>query len=292
MAVEDLRTIRRKIRLVTNIGQITKAMQMVAAAKLKRAQAALTAGRPYWERLQQVVRRVAAAAGEVSHPLLDAREEVRTVGLLALSGDKGLCGAYNANLGRLAVQWVSQQDRPVRAITVGRKLLRYLARTRCEIALSLNQPGGTEQTTVALQVARALREWHETHAVDEVHVCYAQFVSAVENRPTVAPLLPISALTALAGREERQEVDYIFEPEPAELLGRLLPRFVDAQVCHIMLEAAASEQGARMTAMSAATQNAEEMMDTLTLSANRARQASITKELLEVVTAAEALQEA
>jgi len=290
MAAAGLRTIRRKIRVVTNIQHITKAMQMVAAAKLRRAQGALTAGRPYWDRMQQLVARVAQAAGQVHHPLLDARPEVRAVGLLAIAGDKGLCGAYNANVARLVVRWVGEQQHPVRTMVVGRKLLPYLRRGGCEVAYSTSAPTGADATPAALSIARRLRDWYETGAVDEVYVCYARFISAIENRPAVVPLMPVSAFaTPEEGRGG--ELEYIFEPEPAELLGRLLPRFVDAQVSHLVLEAAASEHGARMTAMSAATRNAEEMIDTLTLGANRARQAGITKELLEVVTGAEALAE-
>ena len=290
MAAASLRTVRRKIRVVTNIQHITRAMQMVAAAKLKRAQGALTAGRPYWDRMQQLVGRVAQAAGQVSHPLLDARPEVRAVGLLAIAGDKGLCGAYNANVARLAVRWISERQHPVRVVVVGRKLVPYLRRADSDLAYAVSAPTGPDATPAALAVARRLREWYETRVVDEVYVCYAQFVSAIENRPTVVPLLPVSAMAAPA-ETEPEALDYLFEPEPAELLGRLLPRFVDAQVCHLVLEAAASEHGARMTAMSAATRNAEETIDTLTLSSNRARQAGITKELLEVVTGAEALAE-
>ncbi len=285
-----LREIRTRIRTVRNIEKITRAMKLVAAARLKRAQGRVEAARPYAEKMEQMMRRLSATGETISHPLLEVREE-RNIAALIISSDRGLCGSYNTNLFRTATQHLRGRDPDsVRLVLLGRKGQQFFRRQPYPVVDSRPLGSGADLSFADVQpIVAILRGLFESGEVDAVHVVYQRFVTAMTQVPTILPLLPLKppqdAETTAAG-----PVDMIFEPPPAELLGRLLPRYVDTQVYRTVAEAIASEHGARMTSMSSATENAGDMIQTLTLSLNRARQAQITKEISEIVSGAEALK--
>jgi len=281
---QTLRQLRRQIRLVDKIHQITRAMQMVAAAKLRRVQQRATEGKVYWQRMQDVVREISGTASEVSHPLLTPRP-VERVGLVVFAADKGLCGPYNVQVAREARRFVESIEVPVVTRIAGGKTRSILRRERREI----DKEYAKDDKTLASDAARMavdLREWFESGEVDQVHISYAQFISVGRDKPTTIQLLPVPPPEV---DEDQPVSEFIFEPSPAELFRRLLPRYVDAQVYQMLLEATASEHAARMRAMAAATENANRMTDRLTMQANRLRQQEITTELLDVVGGAEAL---
>jgi F-type H+-transporting ATPase subunit gamma len=287
-----MREIRTRIRTVRNIEKITRAMKLVAAARLKRATARVEAARPYAQRMEQMMRRLSSAGADISHPLLEVREE-RNVAVLVISSDRGLCGSYNTNLFRQAMQFLRPRDPDtVRLVLLGRKGQQFFRRHPYRVVEAHPLGSGADLSFGDIQpVVRTLRGMFESGEVDGVYVIYQRFQSAMTQVPTVLPLLPLkppqedAEAAAPAGGQEM-----LFEPAPEELLGRLLPRYVDTQVFRTVAEAIASEHGARMTSMSAATENAGQMIDSLTLSLNRARQAAITTEIAEIVSGAEALK--
>ncbi len=285
----NTRQIRRKIRTVKNIQQITQAMKMVAAARLKRVQAKVEAGRVYWERMQQIVERVAPLAGEIKHPLLDVREPARDTVVLAVAGEKGLCGSYNINILRKTERFIEEQETPVRLITVGRKATVYFTNRGYEVIDHFPQITVEADFADALRIAHRTRELYETQQTDRIFVAYTRFVSAMTYEPTIMRLLPVAGPQDMPA--EGLVLPYEFEPEPSILFGRLLPRYVDTQIYHLLMEASASEYGARMVAMTNATDNAADMIESLTLTYHKARQASITRELLEIVAGADALKQ-
>lgn len=289
-----MREIRTRIRTVRNIEKITRAMKLVAAARLKRAQGRVEAARPYAERMEQMMRRLSAAGAVVEHPLLEVREE-RNVAVLVITSDRGLCGSFNTNLLRTAMGFLRPREpESVRLVLLGRKGEQFFRRQRYSVVESHPLGSGADLSFAQIQpLVRTLRGMFESHEVDGVYVIYQRFQSAMTQVPTVLPLLPLKPPETAVEHVEQvkaQGGDMIFEPGPEELLGRLLPRYVDTQVFRTVAESIASEHGARMTSMTAATENAGEMIDTLTLSLNRARQAAITKEIAEIVSGAEALK--
>lgn len=289
-----MREIRTRIRTVKNIEKITRAMKLVAAARLKRAQGRVEAARPYAQKMEQMMRRLSAAGATASHPLLEVREE-RNVAVLVLTSDRGLCGSYNTNVLRLAANFLKPRDpSTVKLVLMGRKGQQYFRRRNVLVAEQHPLGSGASLSFADVQpVVRTLRRMFESGEVDAVHVIYQRFQSAMTQVPTVLPLLPLAAPEEAeegGGQAGAPSGEMIFEPNAGELLGRLLPRYVDMQVFRTVAEAIASEHGARMTSMSAATDNAGEMINTLTLSLNRARQAAITKEIAEIVSGAEALK--
>ncbi len=283
-----MRQIRSRIRVAKNIQQITKAMKMVAAARLKRAQDRVQAARPYAAKMREVMGSLAnAAAGEVEHPLL-ARREVRNTGVLIISADRGLAGSYNSQLLRRATEFVRDYDSSrLKLYVIGKKGNAFFRRRNYNIVESLSINTNIVDFGEAADITRMVRSAFENGDVDEFYILYTQFVSAMTQRPTVLKLLPIESP---AGEDAGGAQDYTFEPDPAQLLGELLPRYLMNQVYQAILESVASEHGARMTSMSSATDNAGKMISTLTLSLNRARQAGITKEISEIVGGAEALK--
>lgn len=293
-----MREIRTRIRTVRNIEKITRAMKLVAAARLKRAQDRVAAARPYAERMEQMMRQLSAAGGSsIAHPLLEVREE-RTLALLVITSDRGLCGSYNTNLLRLATAFLrARPEQQVRLLTLGRKGERFFRRQHREIVDAQPLGSGAALTFADVQpTVRRLRAMFESGEVDAVYVIYQRFQSAMTQVPTTLQLLPLKPPEPEEGAGPTAEVDtgsqreMIFEPEPERLLDRLLPRYVDTQVFRCVAEAIASEHGARMTSMAAATDNAGQMIESLTLTLNRARQAAITKEIAEIVGGAEALR--
>jgi len=281
-----MRQIRSRIRVAKNIQQITKAMKMVAAARLKRAQDRVQAARPYAEKMREVMGSLAsAAAGAVDHPLL-AKREVQNTGVLILTADRGLCGSYNSNILRRGSELLREFDPTrLRLYVVGRKGNAFFRR-RYNVAESLSINTNVVNFGEAAALTQMVRTAFESGDIDELYVVYTKFISPLTQRPTVLKLLPIETPEAEGGPTR----DYLFEPEPARLLGELLPRYLVTQVYQAVLESVASEHGARMTSMSSATDNAGKMISTLTLSLNRARQAGITKEISEIVGGAEALK--
>lgn len=284
-----LRETRNRIRSVKNIQKITQAMKMVAAARLNRAQARVQAARPYAEMMHEVMQRLSGAAGEVSHPLLEIREE-RNIAVVVLTSDRGLAGSYNTNLVRKTMDLLRPRDpETVRLVLLGRKGIQAFRRQPYQVVLQDGLNASDVSFTDVEPVVDVVRELFESAAVDAVYVVYSRFVSAINQVPTVLPLLPLKPPEAEGDGGAFTE-DIIFEPAADELLARLLPRYVNTQVYRALVEAVASEHGARMTSMAAATTNAGEMIDRLTLSMNRARQAAITKEISEIVGGAEALK--
>ena len=282
-----LKIIRKRISSVKSTQKITKAMKMVSAAKLRRAQEAATAARPYAEKLTALLHNVAARVGETTHPLLQTRTEERSVHVLLVTADRGLCGGYNTNLIRKAEALTQERGREhVRMTIVGRRGFDYFKKRNVHIVdkhINLfGGPGDALARSLAEQLAREFADG----TTDGVYLIYSRFRSALVQVPTVEQLLPITAESA-AGAET---LDYLYEPNAAGLLDRLLRQYVTVLIHRAFLEAVASEHGARMTAMDSATNNASDMINRLTLDMNRARQATITKELMEIVGGAEALK--
>ncbi|GIV21506.1 MAG: ATP synthase subunit gamma [Armatimonadota bacterium] len=285
-----LRQIRQRIRIARNIQQITRAMKLIAAARLKRAQDRVLASRPYSEKMQTLIGTLALASGAVEHPLLQSREQVRRVGVLLITADRGLCGSYNTNIIRRCMDFVRQYEPDqVRLLTVGKKGMQFLQRRGYPSVQHFSIPLSGPTIAHAQEIANVAQQMFLSEEVDEFYLVFSRFRSALVQIPTVQRLLPVERAEAENGRVEY--LDFLFEPSSEDLLKRLLPRYVLNLVYQALLESAASEHGARMTAMSAATDNAGKMISTLTLNLNRARQAAITKEILEVVSGAEALKE-
>ncbi|MHB0912531.1 MAG: ATP synthase F1 subunit gamma [Armatimonadota bacterium] len=278
-----MRDIRRRIRTVRNIQQITKALKMVAAARLQRAQSRAAAARPYSDEMLALMGQLASVAGSVEHPLLAVRAPEK-VGVIMVTSDRGMAGSYNTSVIRQVLEFAGPNPERVKLITVGKKGRAFFAKRGYAIAAEFDMPSAQIGFAEAQAIGRTAREMFVNGEVDVVHLVYTRFYSAITQRVTSLQLLP------LAASAEAQPEEYIFEPSAGELLSRLLPRYVDAEVYHAMLESLASEHGARMTAMSSATDNAGEMIDRLTLDLNRARQATITKELAEIVGGADALK--
>ncbi len=293
MAGAGVREFKRRIRSVKNTQQITKAMEMVAAAKLRRAQESAEASRPYTEVLQGTLARLAAVSFDVRHPLLDKREDVRKVGYIVVTADRGLCGAYNTNIIRAAEQSIQEDDRNLETgiIAVGRKT-RDFYRKRGSIDAEFINLGDNVSYADAREVAQYVMNAYENGELDEVYLVYARFVNALRQIPTVTQLLPLDTPEEDTSSESTRVIDYLYEPSAEEILLTLLPKYVGSQIYHAMLEGKASEHGARMTAMGNATENAGEIIDSLELAMNKARQAAITDEILDIVGGAEALKNA
>ncbi len=277
--------IRRRIKSVKNIEQITKAMKMVAAARLRRAQERAAASKPYTEKMQEVLVSVAGACGDAEHPLLAVRKVNRTA-YLVLSADKGLAGAYSSNLMKEVVaHMVGREKADCPLITVGRKSRDYFKRRDYDVAVEFS--GFSEKPTYqhAIALAKEVAEGFVRGDYDEVYLAYTQFYSPITQKPTTVKLLP---LTQPGGEQEHRE--YIYEPSAVDVLGQLLPKYLESVIYGGLLQSAASELGARMTAMGSATDNAEELIAKLVLNYNKVRQATITREISEIVGGAEALK--
>ncbi len=285
-----LKAIRKRISSVRNTQQITKAMKMVSAAKLRRAQEAAVAARPYAEKMTELLRNVAARVSSEAHPLLQAREE-KKIDLVLFTSDRGLCGGYNANLIRAAEAFMRKNagQKEVEVTLVGRKGADHFRRRRAAIVDRYINILATPADELAAAVGRKLIARFLGGETDAVYILYSQFRSALSQVPTLEKLLPI-ALSETREAETQQLTEYLYEPGIAQLLASLLPRITDVAMQRALLEATASEHGARMTAMDSATSNAAKMIGSLTLQMNRARQASITRELMEIVGTAEALK--
>jgi len=289
----SLKDIRGRIGSVRNIAQITRAMEMVAASRMKRAQDAILAARPYSDELRAALSRVAAVVGEEVDPLL-ARRPVRRVALIMITTDRGLAGSLNANAIRAALRWTQtrigngQGPVEVEAITIGRKGRDGLRRAGIPIAAHFPQLGDRPAYSDVTPIARLVTEDFLEGRYDEIDVAYSTFISTLTQRPEITPLLPIATPKQEEGADVEND-EYLFEPSPAEVLGRLLPHFVAIDLYRAVLENQASEQSARMIAMRNSTDNANELIEDLTLVYNKTRQATITREMIEIASGAEAL---
>jgi F-type H+-transporting ATPase subunit gamma len=293
-SVQDL---KRRIRSVRNTRKITKAMELVASARLRRAQQRIEAMRPYADRMLEMIGGVARASTSVrSIPLLQ-RRDVQTVAIVPLTGDRGLAGAFNGQVLRRALQLERElraEGKDVRWLVSGKKGRSTLTFRRYEVMTAWTGFSDRPEYADAQAMAHRLTELFVDGEVDSVRVVYNQYVSPLVQKVTVQEVLPIEEHLLETDEEERRadalRGDFIFEPEPEEILARLVPVYLETELYRALLESAASEQGARMTAMRNASKNAGELIDSLTLAMNRARQAAITQELLEVVAGADALE--
>lgn len=289
----SLRDLRRRIRSVKNTAQITRAMEMVAASRMRRAQSRVLAARPYAEAIGVMIANVAGQArpGDLPHPLMQ-RRPIERVGVAVFTTDRGLCGALNSNLIRRASELILEQTGPVELVTVGRKGQDFFIRRGYHPLATFTGMGDRPDYMDLVPVARVLMDAFVEGTVDAVYLVYPRFVSTLVQRPEVEQVLPIHEvrMAGLSGDQRPgRPVEYIYEPDPRTILSALLPRYVEVVVFQAMLETAASEQSARMVAMRNATENAKELIQSLTLTYNKERQASITREVTEIASASEAL---
>jgi len=283
----NLRDIRKRIASVKSTQQITKAMQMVAASKLKRAQEGVVAARPYAIKMNDVLASLVLRTEAGKHPLLQRREE-KNVEVIVITSDRGLCGGYNHNVIKDSENFIAEKEGAHENVllgVIGKKVRDYFRRQDKEFTAEFLNPGNIT-FSFAEEVAADVIERYVEKTTDAVYVVYTEFKSAMTQNVIVQRLLPVEPMELA---EDEVAVEYIYEPSEAELLADILPRYVYTQLFRMLLESVASEHGARMTAMDSATSNAVEMVDRLTLLYNRARQAAITTELMEIVSGAEAL---
>jgi len=280
----NIRLIRRRIRTIQSTAKITKAMEMIATSKMRRAQERVLSGRPYAEKICQVLADLAAQSEGAVHPLLE-RREVNRVEVVHITADRGLCGGLNTNMNRSTAGFILEQAIPTVLITLGRKgrdfMLRYGREVRAEFTGISDRPALLD----ILPISRIVIDDYTNRFIDLVYLAYTQFITTMTQRPMLQQLLPVEP----ARVERGYEIEYIYEPSSKVVLAELLPRFVEMQVYHALLESIASEQSARMVAMRNATENANEIIQDLTLMYNKARQEMITKELLDITGGAEAL---
>jgi F-type H+-transporting ATPase subunit gamma len=282
----NTRLIRRRIKGIQATAKITRAMEMIATLKMRRAQERGLAGRPYSDKISQVLADLAALSRgtDAPHPLLWSRP-VNKIAVVHVTPDRGLCGGLNANINRLTAHFILEQKVPVSLITVGRKGREFMRRYQRDIRAEFSQLGDQPCLLDTLPIARIVIDDYTNEVVDQVYLAYTQFVSTMVQRPFMKQILPVEP----AAIPQAQNVDYIYEPSPQAVLGELLPRFVEMQIYHAILESIASKQSAQMVAMRNATDNANELIEDLTLMYNKARQESITKELLDITGGAAAL---
>ncbi len=287
------RDIGRRIKSVDNTRQITRTMEMVATAKIRKAQERIEAARPYALAMMDVLAKVAANVEAAEHPLLQVHDEMRRAIVLVLTSDRGLCGAFNANVIRMAEAIIAEEKAAgleVDVIAAGKKAtgyFRYVGRT---MLAEYRDVSDNPTFAVAKEIAVTLIDEYSAGTADRIWLVFNRFISVMDQRPTRHQLLPIEEAEVPEDREAAATAEYLFEPAPAAVLRQLLPTYIETLVYRAMMESAASEQGARRTAMKSASDNAEKMIETLTRSFNRARQSQITQEISEIVGGAEALK--
>jgi F-type H+-transporting ATPase subunit gamma len=289
----SLRDIRRRIRGVRNTAKITKAMELVAASRLRRAQQRVTAARPYAEAMRALVAELGdlAPGGEALHPLLVQRE-VRTVGVLLVTPDRGLAGALNTNIIRRGTELILEQEgadgRTVQVVTVGRRGQDFLLRRGRSLLGTFAGIVDRVRYDDVIPIARVITDGFMDGSIDRAMLVYPRFISTLSQRPEVIQLLPIQPPEP-AGQDRARRLDYIFEPDPQSILEQLLPRYIEVQIYQAILETAASFFSAQMVAMRNATDNANDLVESLSLTYNKVRQANITREVTEIASAAEAM---
>jgi F-type H+-transporting ATPase subunit gamma len=284
------RDIRRRIKSVKNTAQITKAMQMVAASKMRKAQQAALSGRPYATLMNEVLGEVAAGATDFNHPLMEKRE-VKKRAVIVVSTDKGLCGGLNSNLMREAVKF---DKNTTIFVTAGRKASQFIARTKRQLAAEFTYKDAP-MFSEARAISKFAQEMFRKGEVDQVDILFTNFISTLNQKPEVIPFLPVAEIKGVGDGVHGEAaltkgtLEFQFEPDIEGVLGALLPHYLNFRVYQILLEAKASEHSSRMVAMKNATDNAKQIIKDLTLEYNKLRQANITKELLEITSAAMAM---
>jgi F-type H+-transporting ATPase subunit gamma len=282
------RDIRRRIKGVKNIKQVTRAMNMIASARLRRAQGKAEAARPYAERLREILQDVLASGAGGKHPLL-ARREPKRIAVVLITSDRGLCGSFNAGIIREVEHFLAKQTAAVSLLTVGKKGRDYFQRRGLTVAQHYPQPSREVRLDEINPVIRQVTSGYSTGQFDQVFLAFSQFVSVLKSVPAVMQLIPLEKPTPAAGQTPRTS-SYEFEPAIEELLNTLLPQYIEVLLYRALVESLASEQAARMVAMKAATDSASDVIGSLTREYNRVRQGSITTQILEVVSGAEALR--
>ena len=284
----DIRLIRQRIRGVQSIAKITRAMEMIATSKMRRAQENGLAGRPYSEKIRQVISDLAALtpAEKESHPLLRHRP-INRIAIVHITPDRGLCGGLIGNMNRRTSSFINEQQVPTSLICVGRKGADFMKRTGRDVKAEFSWLGDRPSLLDTLPISRIIIDDYINEEIDAVYLAYSSFVSTIVQTPTVVPVLPAEP----EEQTSRQTIDFIYEPDPATVFEALLPRFVEMQIYHAILESIASEQSARMVAMRNATENAADLNSELTLLYNKARQEAITTELLDITGGVEAMKQ-
>ncbi|NLI11322.1 ATP synthase F1 subunit gamma [Pelotomaculum propionicicum] len=289
----SLRDLRRRIKATKNMQQITKAMKAVSAAKMRKAQDSVTAARPYSKRIKSVLGRVAVASGGVNHPLLAVREPKKTA-FIVITADRGLCGGFNSNVIRRATQEMKGANASLDLVTIGRKGRDFFRRRGYSIAKEYVGLGEDVKYSTARDIGSYVIEKYSSEEYDEVYLIYSQFINVLVQKPVMVKILPAEPPTeegaGANGDGENKKVPYIFEPSAEAVLTELLPKYIENAIYQGLLETKAGFYSAQMTAMENATKNASDMIDKLTLTMNRARQAQITKEISEIVGGAAALE--
>jgi F-type H+-transporting ATPase subunit gamma len=287
----SLKQIKRRITSVKSTQQITRAMKMVAAAKLRRAQENIIKARPYTHKLRDVIRDLAARCDRSQHPLLAVREP-EDVGVVVVTADRGFCGSFNTNIVKRAVAEIKsfeEIDLTIQMVTIGKKGSDFFIKRDYQVLQSHNNLFQDLHFGVASAIGESLIDFYTQDKLDRIYLIYNEFKSAIQQNIIVEQLLPIIPAEPTV-EDLTRNVDYIYEPDPLAVLSGVLPLYVNMQMWRVFLESNAAEHGARMTAMENATKNASELIDSLTLQYNKARQAAITKELLEVVSGAESMK--
>jgi F-type H+-transporting ATPase subunit gamma len=280
------RLLRRRIRSIQSTAKITRAMEMIATAKMRRTQEQALAGRPYSDKITQVIADLAAefAGDNAAHPLLEKRK-ISKIAVVHITSDRGLCGGLNANMNRITARFILEQNVPVTLITVGRKGRDFMYRQQRDVRAEFTKISDRPSMLETLPISHIIIDDYSTGYIDQVYLAYTRFVTTMVQNPTLELLLPIEPATI----PKTETKEFIYEPDPVFVLNELLPRFIEMRVYHAILEAIASEQSARMVAMRTATDNANDVIEELTLILNKARQEMITKELLDITGGVESL---
>jgi len=284
----NIRLIGRRIKGVKSTAKITRAMEMIAASKMRRAQESGVAGRPYAEKITQVISALAAisAEGRELHPCLQCRRQINRITIVHITPDRGLAGGLVSNINRKTASFILEKQIPVNVIALGRKGLDFLRRTKQNVTAEFTGLGDRPTLIDTLPISHIIIDDYSNATTDQVYLAYSQFVNTIIQKPVLERILPVEPATIPA----TENVEYIYEPDSIKVLGGLLPRFVEMKVYHHILESIASEQSARMVAMRNATENANELIEDLTLVYNKARQEMITTELLDITGGAVALE--
>ncbi len=285
----NLRDLRRKIKSIENLKKITRAMQMVSASKLKKTQGRLMQIRPYADKIQEMLSNVSQRIGKVEHPLLTPRAEVKSALVLVITADKGLCGTYNTNMLNHAEKFMKEFGKPCRIVSIGKKAESYFSKRHIEVVEKFTSIPADVPFAVTQKIAEVLLGEFNSGRADEVYISFTKFVNALTFRPNTIQFIPVQP-AAKKKDDKKIESEYIYEPQPQQILNRLVPRYLETALQRLVLESLSSEHAARMNAMRNATDNAKDLIDSLTLTRNKLRQANITKELLDIVTGAEALK--
>jgi len=282
----NTRLIRRRIKGVQNTAKITRAMEMIASSKMRKAQERGLAGRPYSDKIKQVIADLAALpkTDEGIHPLMQKRA-VNKIALVLITPDRGLSGGLDANLNRRAASFILGQTHPVISVVVGRRGIEYFRRFGRDIRAEFTKLGDKPSLIDTLPISRIIIDDYTNGFIDMAYIVYPQFINTMRQVPMVEQILPVIPVESA----QKLHADFIYEPHPMAVLNQLLPRFIESEIFHVVLESIASEQSARMVAMRNATESANDLLQSLTLAYYKARQDSITSELLDIVGGASAL---